>query len=482
MRRADGRYDLSYNFVVTNVGTSRADNVQLIDNLATVFGAGRFAVVSNVLEAAPADFEALASTDYDGTTSLNLLRVNGNLEPNESVSLRLDLIVDPLVSDTYNNVVTVRSQSPLDGSPLDEVTAEVAVDLSVASLENELIITKSARPEYVRAGDIATFQIEVENASGLAVSGLSLVDRLPEGLVYRSGTARFDGVADEPSIDGSFLTWTGLTLAAGQRSVMTLQTLVSSSATPGDLTNTTWLQTSSGERVSEIAKATIRVITEPVFDCSDVIGRVFEDLNFNGHQDAPRGVVEGVAGQNFRDENTDAQAEELQQEKGEPGMPGVQISTATGTIITTDEYGHFSVPCAALPQSGGENFTLKVDERSLPTGYRIVTGNPRTMRLTSGIFTEMNFGAALGRVIEINLTEEAFDTNNLPVAGLVNNIQRLRGQIGEQHAVIKLNYYYGSEGAKAARARLNTVSKIIEQNWADNKKMLNVERSVFKVK
>ena len=33
------------------------------------------------------------------------------------------------------------------------------------------------------------------------------------------------------------------------------------------------------------ATATVRVIPDPTLDCSDVIGKVFDDANLNGYQD-----------------------------------------------------------------------------------------------------------------------------------------------------------------------------------------------------
>ena len=45
-----------------------------------------------------------------------------------------------------------------------------------------------------------------------------------------------------------------------------------------------------------------------------MIGKVFEDLDGDGYQD-----------------------------QGEPGLPGVRVATATGLLITTDEYGRYHI-------------------------------------------------------------------------------------------------------------------------------------------
>ncbi|MDZ7824322.1 MAG: hypothetical protein U5K75_09995 [Ahrensia sp.] len=78
-------------------------------------------------------------------------------------------------------------------------------------------------------------------------------------------------------------------------------------------------------------------------------------------------------------------------------------------MITTDQYGRYSVPCAALPdKASGSNFILKLNTRTLPTGYRITTENPRVVRLTRGKLTKLNFGASISRVVDITLTNDAF--------------------------------------------------------------------------
>ena len=95
---------------------------------------------------------------------------------------------------------------------------------------------------------------------------------------------------------------------------------------------------------------------DPLFDCSELIGKVFDDKNKNGYQD-----------------------------DGEPGMPGVRLATAKGLLVTTDQHGRYHIACAAIPNGQiGSNFILKVDENTLPTGYHLTSENPRVERLTRG--------------------------------------------------------------------------------------------------
>ncbi len=72
---------------------------------------------------------------------------------------------------------------------------------------------------------------------------------------------------------------------------------------------------------------------DPVFDCSDVIGKVFDDRNANGYQD-----------------------------EGEPGIPNVRLATLNGVLVTSDAEGRYHVACAAIPNEyRGSNFVMKLD-------------------------------------------------------------------------------------------------------------------------
>ena len=152
----------------------------------------------------------------------------------------------------------------------------------------------------------------------------------------------------------------------------------------------------------------------------------------------------------------------------ERGIPGVRLATVDGTIVTTDEYGRYSVPCAALPANTGANFTLKLDPSSLPTGFHVTTENPRTMRVTAGRMTRMNFGAALANVVEIGLSDAAFIGADASPA-LRNGIEVLMTQLQDGPVVLRLTYLVNGETRDIARTRLAVVADLIDANWPQNR-------------
>ena len=132
---------------------------------------------------------------------------------------------------------------------------------------------------------------------------------------------------------------------------MTLQLLAGPNVTFGAHENQAFAENMENGSRSEIATAIVDYIPEPSFDCTPIIGRVYDDVNVNGYPD-----------------------------NGEPGLPAVRLVTVNGDIITTDEYGRYHIPCAAIADAeNGSNFLLKADTRTLPLGYAPTTENPRVV-------------------------------------------------------------------------------------------------------
>ncbi len=463
--QADGRSALTYEMTLSNTGATRADDVNLSDDLAGVFGASRFEVVSLEISDAPSGFVATPNAGFDGVSDTQLLSQGGQLGADETVTVTLALMVNPVQSGDFTNVVTGTALSPLDGSQVAAVTAEVDVALEAADLSDTLLISKSVNPSRARIGDLVTFTITVENTADVAVETLTLVDSLPQGLAYRRDTAQIGGRLSEPAITGRTLRWADLRVGAGETVVATLQTTLTSRADVGVMTNQAWVADSnSGERVTLIAEASVTLIAEAVFQCSDIIGSVFNDRNMNGYQDGAPDLRALVTDQTYDGGKFDTPVAPTP-EGTEAGVPNVRLVTPTGTVITTDGFGRYSVPCAELPKRAGANFTLKLDTRSLPSGYRVTTENPRTMRVTPGIFTEMNFGAATGRVIDVDLTAEAFEADGAPSAALSNGLAQLLRRAAQTPSVVKISYYRDSESAAVARDRLDATEALINDLW-----------------
>jgi hypothetical protein len=152
-----------------------------------------------------------------------------------------------------------------------------------------------------------------------------------------------------------------------------------------------------------------------------------------------------------------------------------------GTLITTDAFGRFSVPCAELPAAIGSNFQLKLDERTLPTGYNVTTENPRNVRVTPGRMTRLNFGATLSNLVEIDLTAAAFNGADLN-GDLQAYLPVIVRELSKEASILRLTYYRGGEDPGLVNARLDRLEAAVRQLWAQgNRPRLTIERTLHRV-
>ena len=303
-------------------------------------------------------------------------------------------------------------------------------------LDSAVTISKRSALVNVSRGQLVPYTITVKNA--LALDELSIVDTFPPGFKYVAGSARVNGLAVEPVMTTRNLTWTNLRLDSNEQTIKLLF-IVGSGVSEGDYVNRAQVFHSRLGSVSAEATATVRVVPDPNFDCTDVIGKVFDDVNRNGYQDA-----------------------------GEKGLPGVRVVSARGLLITTDDHGRFHVTCAVVPdENRGSNFILKVDDRTLPTGYRITTENPRVQRATRGKMMKFNFGAAINKIVRIDIANGVFepDTTEMRMQWKTR-MDLLLGELKKAPSILRLAYMAEVEDEKLVEARLKAMKQEIEGLWA----------------
>ncbi|MFC6490980.1 hypothetical protein ACFP9U_23770, partial [Nitratireductor sp. GCM10026969] len=333
------------------------------------------------------------------------------------------------------------------------VSDESVIVLSLPAAASEISIVKLADLRYIRRGEQAPFTIRVTNHAGSRVDGLTVVDRVPSGFRYVEGSATIDGVEVTPLEGGREIRFANLSLEGNGEIEIRLRLVALSSAGPGEHVNRARAQDAAGRQLAPEARAVVEILVEPVFDCGDIIGKVFDDVNGNGYQD-----------------------------QGEPGLPGVRVATVKGWLITTDAHGRFHVACADLPDSRiGSNFIMKLDERTLPTGYRLTTENPRVVRLTAGKMTKLNFGASIGRVVRLDLQDAAFVPRETELdARWSAGLDALVGVLAEERSVLRLTYIDAGSDPALAEARVEHMKDLITERWRERQRAypLNIETRV----
>ena len=299
------------------------------------------------------------------------------------------------------------------------------------------VLTKTAAKPEIKRGETDIFTI---TASNLGSGPFAISDMMPPGFAFVAGSATVNGVAAMPTQSGQNVTFNPVAPVAGKL-IVKLKLLSSTTLSTGKFYNNAQIARSVDGKVLGKAQVAITIADEAVFDCSDIIGRVFDDLNSNGYMD-----------------------------DGEPGMPGVRLVTLNGILITTDVSGLYHVPCAAIPDAViGSNYLLKLDVRTLPTGYKLTTENPRDVRVTRGKVTKLNFGAAIDHEVRIDTSAHAFAGDGTDLsAKWQKGIDRLIMLLGRKHSTLKIVYRRGGESEALAQARLDAVQQLIAQQWSDH--------------
>ena len=310
-------------------------------------------------------------------------------------------------------------------------------------ISGTIVVTKVSPKVWASRGDLVPYTITATDVSTSPLAGVSIRDILPPGFKFRVGSATRNGQPVTPIVSGGDLIWPAESFAAKEKKTYTVLLIVGSGVGDGDYVNRAWAGIGGGGAIaSNTATATVRITPDPTLDCPDVIGKVFDDKNANGYQD-----------------------------QGEPGIPAVRLATVNGLLVTTDSEGRFHVPCPAIPNPDrGSNFVMKLDNRSLPSGFRVTTENPRDVRLTRGKVVKLNFGATLHRVVRIELTDGAFKVDTLELLDAWKaQIDALPEQLKARPSVVRIAYARNPASPALAKHRSEEIRKLLDNGWRRTK-------------
>ncbi len=273
-----------------------------------------------------------------------------------------------------------------DGSPSVRGTVTVAdaervglnlavLDLSTSICEaQELEITKTGDRIVAIPGDTVIYRLAIRNLANSTVTNLSIADQLPFGMQFRPDSPRAEiagtrqGISASESGRNITFNLPEVALPSGETLNIAYAVRVTPDALRGDGRNSAIVngqRTDNGLTIKD-GPAIHKLNLDPgiLNDCGTLIGRVFEDKNFDGEQ-----------------------------QTGEPGIPNAIIFMDDGNRIITDENGLFSV---ANVISGYRAATL--DLTSIP-GYSLAPNNyiyernsiTRMVKLAPGGMGKMNF-------------------------------------------------------------------------------------------
>jgi gliding motility-associated-like protein len=219
---SDGTYDYSNTVIITNEGTSIANNVNYNMGLGAFFSNGisfNEITVSKVSGGA----SVIINTNYDGNTETSLLNAGSSLAAGEKVILKIFYIIAPINSSRYSYFYQInnsQTQGNLDGfdettldnkkkysfvtwsdglgkhldryyeasSPTESISSELQCTCSTASMRfiftsssstNKIISIVDKTPNDILEQEEITFQITIKNTSeSVQLGQLQLKDDL----------------------------------------------------------------------------------------------------------------------------------------------------------------------------------------------------------------------------------------------------------------------------------------------------------------
>ena len=442
----DGYYRFDINFSSPSCTTAGSYLIQ-VTSPSTGYEAGVSKIIPPLSDEATAAFDVpncLNNADDAVPATADICEaVDGYDAPSQSVAARSAGTNYYLHLGFSNVLMPGESQLFNNHIPLDPV------------LDSAVAIRKIAGKVNVSRGDLVPYTITIKNEYITQLQDLTLVDTFPPGFKYVEGSARFNGNSLEPDLIGGQLQWKDLDLSLNEESKLELLFIPGAGVAEGEYINRAHVMNSlTNNPVSNTASATVRLVPDPTLDCSDIYGRVYEDKNLNGYPD-----------------------------KGEKGIAGARVVTARGLLITSDQHGRFHLTCSAVPNElRGSNFVLKLDERSLPSGYRITTENPRVVRLTRGKAAQFNFGSALHRVVRLDVADAVFEPGSTEMRPQWKpRLPLLIEELEKAPSILRVSYLADVESEDLVKARVAAIKESIAEEWDGLAccYVLNVETEIY---
>jgi len=449
---------LDYLVHVTNASANPASPVVITDDLNAA-GPGALTYVTGT---ATMNGSVTGVAVTGNVITANYSATYGPLAPGATIDLRFRATLGRTLAT--GTIVTNTGVVTWNNPPQ---TASASVSLQLDTPLGALTVSKTTPLVDVSRGQLVPYTITVTNVLSGAVEAVALVDSIPAGFRYINGSARLDDTPAEPTVSGFQLTWSNLSFAGGahhtvvlllavgagvgegqfvnraQAFAQAMGTAVSRVAAPATVTRTPMNRAQAsavviGNPVSTEASATVVVSPDTTFDCTDVIGKVFDDANGNGQQDP-----------------------------GEKGLPGVRVVTTRGLAAITDEFGRFHITCAITPLEGrSSNFALKLDDRTLPSGYRPTTPQVLVERATRGKALRFEFGASIHRVVSLDLSDAVFEPGTTEMRLQWRpRLDLLIAELRKARSVLHLSYLADVEDKQLVDRRLEALDRGITDAW-----------------
>jgi len=258
----------------------------------------------------------------------------------------------------------IRNTATAQGDNLPAVVTSNPTSFTAAPAQLELI--KTADRAAAEPGDTAVYRLILRNIGSSVAANIAITDQLPlgvnflpasvQGILTQGGQS--NAIALEVTSEQRLITFRSGQLPPRATLTIVYAALITPDAVRGNGRNV------AQESRSNMASYVMAIRPGILADCGTLIGRVFEDRNFDGEQ-----------------------------QRGEPGIPGAIVFLNNGNRITTDPEGLFSMANVLAGQHLGTLDLSSIPGYTLAPNHYVLERNSlaRWVRLEPGGLARMNF-------------------------------------------------------------------------------------------
>ena len=290
-----------------------------------------------------------------------------------------------------------------------------------AAIAAPVLLTKTATPDEVSIGDVVQYNLQIENSSGAAFNGTSVVDNIPGGFSYVNDSALLitagpdgiintgDDIESAVTVSGADpITFENIDIPVNETQLIRYLLRVSSGVVEGEYVNTARIAGVGGVSISNEANATVRVIQDPILQKTTIIGKVFNDRDEDGWQDSAHATKVIIKSEHFgwdghnlgtvygRNSEFDS-IEENQMEVRMPldlqGDNSFVVESAEGTVIKVDNDGNVQEEHKGEKRKG-----LTAQDLHLP--QRVMAMNLLS-RLLTMVFKKLVFQVCVSQLLKV---------------------------------------------------------------------------------
>jgi uncharacterized repeat protein (TIGR01451 family)/gliding motility-associated-like protein len=229
----DGTYAITYSFIIKNTGDVPLKNIQLQDNLSTVFGAAGFSI--NAVTTA----EFTKNNAYNGNTNVNLLAGTDILNVGQQGIVTLSITITPGANlGPYNNTTTGSGTPPLgtvvsdishNGDDVDpendgpgnnnDVTTVTFTEAPVLGLaKNVASITNNNDGTYT-----VVYSIIAENKGDVVINNIQITDNLAATFAGSTSFSFVSVVSNDFTVNNSYNGTTNVNLLSGAANTIAVE-------------------------------------------------------------------------------------------------------------------------------------------------------------------------------------------------------------------------------------------------------------------